>query len=223
MVDYMEAIKRPFTDLKKSGLAALLGLLPVVNFLSYGYFLECAKTSINKKIGLPEWINWKDKFIKGFLFFIIWAIYSLPLFALSILMLTKITNEVFKENYMQAMGAANPVAIISMMQNLFLNQNVIGIFIVVVIVGILINYLVPMALMSYIVNNNFKEAFNFGEVFKRITKKQYLIAWLVVTAYSILIKSIGNFMPFIGGAIALALTGITSYIIFGSVYKEIKV
>src|SRR3989338_4250350 len=84
MVDYIEAIKKPFSDLKKSGLAVLFGLFGMIIFIPYlfnfGYFLECAKNSSKKE--LPEWGNYWEKFVRGFFLFLIFFIYAIPLLIL---------------------------------------------------------------------------------------------------------------------------------------------
>ncbi len=224
MVDYIEAIKRPFSDLKKSGLAALLIWIPIVNFLSYGYFLDCAKTSIENKKELPEWgSNWREKFVRGLLYLVIRVIYMLPLFIISVFVLVRIAGELTKDNYLQAVGTGNPVAIFSVVADLLLEPGIIGILIFAAIIGIIISYFVPMAVIMYTINWRFKEAFNFKEISKRVLTKQYLIAWLVVAIYSMLVIGIGGFIPFVGGIIAMTLVGITNYTIFGSIYNEIKV
>jgi len=61
MVDYKGAIKRPFSDFKNLSIAALMYLVPFVNFVTSmtfgtGYTLKCAKTAKKKK--LPEWKDW---------------------------------------------------------------------------------------------------------------------------------------------------------------------
>jgi len=89
MVNYTEAIKRPFTDGKKFLIGVLLNILPIVNLLVVGYTLECAKSAMKKKYKLPEWENWGDYFVKGLLATIIGFIYMIP--ALMLLLIGFIT------------------------------------------------------------------------------------------------------------------------------------
>jgi len=42
MVDYGEAIKRPFSDVKKLLIGIVIQLIPIVNFMAIGYQLKCA-------------------------------------------------------------------------------------------------------------------------------------------------------------------------------------
>lgn len=78
MVDYGEAIKRPFSDVKKLLIGIAIQLIPIVNFMVIGYQLKCARYAMNKKYELPEWTEWKDLFINGLKVWIICIVYLLP-------------------------------------------------------------------------------------------------------------------------------------------------
>ena len=39
MVDYVKAIKRPFSDITKLVIGILLHFIPIVNFINFGYGL----------------------------------------------------------------------------------------------------------------------------------------------------------------------------------------
>jgi len=223
MVDYIEAIKRPFSDIKKSGLAALLVWIPIINFLTYGYFLDCAKLSLSKKRELPEWSNLGDKFVKGLLFIAIKILYGIPLIIIIIVMMMNFVGEMFQENFLSVISSRDPNAIITIINSLFLDPNVVGILIAAIIIGILISYVIPMASIMYVVNWKFKDAFDFKTVFKKVMTKEYFSAWIVVAVYSVLLMSVGSLIPLVGGLIATTLIGITSYTIYGEVYKEIRV
>ena len=58
-MEYEKAVKRPFTDLNKFLIGVLLLIVPFLNLITglfvRGYSLECAKSSMKKKFGLPEW------------------------------------------------------------------------------------------------------------------------------------------------------------------------
>lgn len=223
MVDYIEAIKRPFSDLRKSGLAALFIWIPIVSFFSLGYFLECAKTSSKNKRELPEWENYKEKFIKGFLYMIISLIYALPLIGVFSILFIKFVDTLFIKNSIQVLTTGDLTRIMPAIINLFLTPEIIGYIIAALVLGFIAAYLVPMALILYTLNEKFSYAFNFREIFKRVLTKKYAFAWAVAGIYYTLLNSILGFVPFVGGIIASALGGITSYTIYGSVYREIKV
>ena len=49
VANFGEAIKRPFTDLKILLIGIVLSIIPIVNWFTFGYFLECARTTGKKK------------------------------------------------------------------------------------------------------------------------------------------------------------------------------
>ena len=84
MVNYGQALKRPFTNIGRLVILFILYLIPIVNFIAFGYFLECAKIAKEKK--LPELKNYGSLFVRGLLSLIIGLIYFLP--ALIIMVIT---------------------------------------------------------------------------------------------------------------------------------------
>ena len=233
MVDYIEAIKKPFTDLKKSGLAVLFGLFGMIIFIPYlfnfGYFLECAKNSSKKE--LPEWGNYWEKFVRGFFLFLIFFIYAIPLLILLVFLLIKFTTGLIGsgERYVETIATGNPVLILNFMTKLFSDLDVRYLVIIGILLGVLILYLIPMAMLFYITNWQFKDAFELKSIFRKAFTKKYLSAWLVANIYTSLLGGISTlfgFIPFFGGIVAIILSvlgGITSYTIYGNIYKEIKV
>jgi hypothetical protein len=64
---------------KKVAIGGVVTLVPIVNFATLGYSLEVTRRVItNDPKPLPEWDNFGDKFVKGFLVFVIGFVYSLP-------------------------------------------------------------------------------------------------------------------------------------------------
>lgn len=61
-------------------IGGLLGLVPILNFVIYGYMLEVIKnTSEDRELPLPTWEDFGGKFMKGLMIAIAGLIYSLPL------------------------------------------------------------------------------------------------------------------------------------------------
>ncbi len=64
-------------------IGGILGLIPIVNFVVYGYQLEVIKNvSQDQDLPLPDWDDFGGKFIKGLMVAIASFIYSLPLIIL---------------------------------------------------------------------------------------------------------------------------------------------
>ena len=79
MVNYEEALKKPFTELGKLVLGIILSIVPIVNWIAQGFIIECSglgKIKPSKK--MPEWKDLPDLFVKGFLSYLIIFIYAIP-------------------------------------------------------------------------------------------------------------------------------------------------
>ena len=55
MVNYVEAMKKPFSDLKTLGIGAVIGAIPLVNLLISGYAVKTAQDVMSKKNKLRAW------------------------------------------------------------------------------------------------------------------------------------------------------------------------
>jgi len=208
MVDYTDAIKRPFSDFKKLLLGLVFSIIPIVNFISLGYQLECSK-NINKN--LPEWKEYGMLFVRGLSAIIIWIIYSIPVMViffliagdalLSLANLSDFNNEVFLADLLKNVGLG---------------------LIAIVIVGIIIAYIGYYAIINYARNYRFKDAFDFSNIFLHAFTKEYFFGWIIGGIYSMILGIIGSLIPFIGPGIAGFISGVTFLTILGSVYKKIN-
>ena len=180
MVNFGEAIKRPFQDFKKLGIGALMYMIPwvsiITGFFSSGYGLECAKTAIKKKPNLPEWSDWGNLWIRGFLMFLISVIYFLPLALLSVLfigpLILKIMGGILSSNpetFIEGLGSAgNTLAFLGLL-------------------AVLIVYVLPMAIMFFVEKWNFSDAFKIGDIFKKAFTSKYFVAWIILIVYAMVI------------------------------------
>jgi len=217
MVDYNNAIKRPFSDIRKLSIGALMYLIPLVNiitgFFGSGYNLNCAKTAMRNDKNLPEWKNFWTLFINGFLVFIITLIYIIPLIVVSIF----------------TVGSAIFSLIVGNIQNL----GTIGIgLIIFFIVALLTFYILPMAILFFVDKGRFGAAFRFFEILRKSFSGNYFVAWLLTALYFLLVSVVAAIIntltaitivvPFIVNAYVSIILGITGFTIFGEVYSEIK-
>ncbi|PIU72337.1 hypothetical protein COS79_03460 [Candidatus Woesearchaeota archaeon CG06_land_8_20_14_3_00_33_13] len=225
MVNFGEAIKRPFQDFKKLGIGALMYMIPwvsiITGFFSSGYGLECAKTAIKKKPNLPEWSDWGNLWIRGFLMFLISVIYFLPLALLSVLfigpLILKIMGGILSSNpetFIEGLGSAgNTLAFLGLL-------------------AVLIVYVLPMAIMFFVEKWNFSDAFKIGDIFKKAFTSKYFVAWIILIVYAMVIGLIISSLAAVTTItviIPLILMGfwnmtltITAMTVFGEVYSEIK-
>lgn len=77
---FKEAIKRPFSSPVRLVWAVVLFVLPIVNFIYFGYLYECIRTS--QKKDLPEFKHYWRLFVTGFKMFIISLLYTIPIYIL---------------------------------------------------------------------------------------------------------------------------------------------
>lgn len=226
MVNFGEAIKRPFQDFKKLGIGALMYMIPflsiVTQFFSSGYSLECAKTAMKKDYKLPEWADWGNLWVKGFLYFLIGVIYSIPL--VIILMIT--VGTALFASFLTAFSGSSPQALVS-------SFGAVGsTLILLFLVGLLTIYITPMAIMLFVDKGRFSEAFKLGIVFKKAFTSKYFVAWIILIIYSLIIAMVAGLLsvittitvilPLIIIGFMNMILAITYMTVLGEVYSELK-
>ncbi|MBU4202008.1 MAG: DUF4013 domain-containing protein [Candidatus Altiarchaeales archaeon] len=200
MVDFTRAIKRPFADLTKFIIGAVLSIIPIVNILAMGYELKCAKSAMKGDYKLPEWTEWGDLFMKGLTLVVILVIYSVTVLIIPILLVV-----------MWQMGVLGSSALEGVVMVILGSFAVLGI------------YVLPSVIMSFVANDfKFGAAFKVGEIVKKTLNKDYFVTWLVVGVYSITLTIVLSFIPLLGTAIASFATGVTSMTAFGELYPKLK-
>ncbi len=176
--------------LKKVLLGGLWILLVVTGPAAMGYFLEVIrKVAWRQETPLPEWSDFGDKWIKGFLFFIIAFIYSLPG---TIIMLIG-----FVPVFMAAMTGSERGAGVA----------VGGMFLFMFLAGlwyILVAIIFPAVSIQYALYGNFGAAFQFSQIMNIITKDigAYIMAIIAYIAAAFL-ASLPSVIPLIGSIISL--------------------
>jgi len=209
LLNYIEAIKRPFQDIKKLIIGIIIMIIPIVSIIGYGYLLECAKTGLKKKKKMPEWKNFWHLFIKGLGMILIGLVYSIPI----LLLLAWIIGSAILVGGLAIL--ANVPALIAMIL-----AAGVGVVILLAIVAVLISVLTSAAVIRYAMKGNIKAAFDFSEIFKKALTGEYIIAWIVATFYSVLIAVVLSFIPIVGSGVAAFISGVTMYTILAEAYKK---
>ena len=232
-IEIVQTFKRPFTDVKKLLIGILLSVVPVVNFITLGYFLECSGVKKSKP-GLPEWKNFGKLFVNGFFVFVIGLLYLVPavlvLFlvtgaALASLVATYVGGVIPPELIEGiAEGTTDPAVLESIIQNNW--QAAIPTLVaaapfllVVIALSILAKYLIPVAALRFFETGEFKEAFNIRHIAKKAFTVKYLLAVVVAVLVGIVIGTVLSFIPIVGGSAAAFIIGVISYTLFGAAYK----
>ena len=225
MVNFGEAIKMPFQDFKKLGIGSLMYMIPLVNivtsFFASGYGLECAKTAMKKKSKLPEWADWGNLWIRGFLSLLISIIYFIPLMILSVLFVGPLVLKM-----MGGILSSNPETFLESLGSTGSAIAFLGLF------ALLIAYMLPMAIMFFVDKWNFGDAFKVGAVFKKACTSKYFVAWIILVVYAMVVGWIVALLAAATAVIVIIplivmgfwnmILTITAMTIFGEVYSEIK-
>ncbi|MCK5706488.1 MAG: DUF4013 domain-containing protein [Candidatus Aureabacteria bacterium] len=161
-VDIKKALTYPFSDEKwivKLIIGGLISLVPVLNFLSFGYIMRILKeTSEGKEPKLPEWGDWENLFKEGAFGFLILLAYGI------------------------AMG------ILFIFVGIFCNIPFIGFFfkLIYYVLNILMIFLFPawtmLSLIKYMSSKKIGDAFDFKYNYEKIANNinEYGIAIFVI-------------------------------------------
>lgn len=239
MVKYGDALKKPFTDLKKLIIGILLHIIPIVDFtIVYGFQMECSGLGKNKPSKqMPKWKEWKYLFMKGLGAVGIKIVYMLPAIILigigimiaAIDIIQMIAENITPEIFYQISN--NPVAA-EMFGQVFWMKNgfsiiatilkISPIFIAGGILFLLAKFLSPLAILNYLKKRKFSAAFEFGTILKKAFTMKYILSCLALLAVAVVLGSILLFIPFIGMPALAFMIGVMGYSLFGQVYKETK-
>ncbi len=234
MVDYEQAIRKPFTDTTKLLTGIILSIIPILNFtLVKGFAIECSGLGkARKSAKMPEWKNWWDLFVKGLLAVTIGFIYMIPAIAIFtvaagfffVSMFSGFTGGLSSE----MMGDSQAGEVIS--QTIQNNWSAIfpamleaaPIFLAGALLALIAAYLTPMAVLNYIKKNKFSQAFALREVTHKCFNAEYFVAFLVVAVVSIMAGLVLAWIPILGIGIFNFVIGVFSFTVFGEVYRKIK-
>src|SRR3989344_3242689 len=204
-MDYQQAIKKPFSDIKKLVIGIVLNIIPIVNFISMGYILETASLTLSKKNNLPEWKDWWNLFVHGLLGAIIGLIYMLPALVVGIVAVgSGVLAGLVTGSVLEGIETGGPT--------------LIGAIVLVLAVA----YIAPLATLLYVKKWKFGDAFNFKEIFKKMLTPKYAVAWLVTFVISIAAVGILSIIPFVGSEIGSFIAGIIGVTIIAQAYNEIR-
>jgi len=231
MVDYGLAFKRPFMDMKTlsigAGLYLLVTVLLLVPFIGWlaamalglvlnGYMLLCAKTIMDKKKDLPEFKNYGGLFVQGLIFTVITLIYLIPALVIGIV----VGGVAFMT------GVTTGGSLLSIFGGLGLS------LMLFVLVILLTFYVLPVAIMNYAKTGKFNSAFQFAHVFRKAFTGTYFVPWFIAGVYIFALMAVAGMielllaitivLPFVIGAVASFMLGVTVYSLLAQAVNETK-
>jgi hypothetical protein len=235
-IDFVEALKRPFSDIRKFLIGAILGIIPFVNFTVIGYTLTSTgftKEGV-KKDSLPEWENYGDLFKKG----LVAAIIGIILFLPAVLVLLGTVGGVAVSPAMSLIFGGIPMEtwdklaagqITDMqIQDWFaqnwtqfipLFTNAVPFLILGALLAAVAYYVMPAALLGWLKEDRFGAAFSW-KALRITTTLDYLVNWLIVGFLGGIVSSLLGWVPFIGMGITMYARGVFSYTVYSEIYDR---
>lgn len=207
MMDFETAIKKPFSNVTKLIIGCALNILPIVNFLAYGYILQTANYTANNNNKLPEWEKWGDLFVKGLLGAVISIIYGIPLIVIALIGFAATIG--LGDGFTQMLTG-----------NLSGLASLGAIFVILAILGVLLAYILPAVLAIYALTWNFSDAFKFGDIFKKAFTATYFVPWIVGAVICLILTFVLGFIPIVGTAIGSFIGYLMLFTLVAETFKK---
>lgn len=219
MVDYVESIKRPFSDLGKLVLGIILSIIPIVNFIFIGWLLDVAKSAMRKDMKLPEFKDLGGLFVNGLLTFIIGFVYMLVVIIIGAI--AGVVGGAFSVAGLMSGGAFGIFGAIA-------SLGAVGI--VLVILEIVFGLMMIAAVLTYADTKDLGSAFNFGAIAKRAFKGQFILNWILTAVIGgvigwliILVLALLSIPGMIIGMMLVSyIVGVFSFTALGQTYAETR-
>lgn len=215
-MDFGKSFTYPFEDqrwLNKTLIGAIVWAVPIVNFAIGGYLIDLLKNILRgDALPLPEWSDFGDKWVRGFLLFLASLVYAIPLLVLSCIPMVLF----FVPAYSSEGDLQNTLfAVLTGVGGLFAC--------LIALYSLLLTFIYPAVYIHYARIGTFGAFFEFGNIFKivRADLGKYLVAWIlsIVAALVVglvigLVSTLLSFIPCIGWAIAWILGAVAGVYVF---------
>ncbi len=198
MVDYLDNIKKPFSDVKTLLIGTILLIIPIVNLLVSGYVLKVAEDTIKGKNKLREFaisdiVEYIVKFVFSAIIGIVYMIVPLVIIGIGV-------GGAFVSMLSDPLALADPMAATELIMNSLAAG---GIFIAIgAILMLIAAILLPMAIMKWLKAGSLGAAFNIADVAKNALTANYLITLVVAIVYSIVVSIVA---ALIAGLLAITV------------------
>jgi hypothetical protein len=221
-MDIGRSFKYMFEDegwISKVLIGGILGIIPIVNFVVYGYFLDVIRNVAGgQELPLPSWDDFGGKFMKGLMVFLASLIYALPIIVLSILLaiVTAVLGAGASSSSRDASGAAGGLIGVC----LLVYYCVIFLYSLIVY-----GFLFVPALMRYADNGQFGVFFQFGQNWGIVSPNLggYIVMILVAIVAAIAAEIVGTIACGIGLLFTMFWAYLVSGHLMGQYWKESKV
>lgn len=207
MVEYFEALKRPFEDARKLIIGIILSIIPIVNFIFYGYLLDVAETGMRKQKKLPEFEGFGRLFVNGFKMLLIGIVYLIPVaLVMGILFFTGLATVPSMESLTSASLSALGGFGLS--------------FIVTAIVALVFGYLSTGAVLRFAEKKELSAAFELKEIADKVFTGTFFVGWLITVVLAGAISVVLGLIPVVGTLFTVYISGVFGYTALGQAYSE---
>jgi hypothetical protein len=215
MMDIGKSFSYLFEDdewLTKLLLGAVVSAVPILNFAWTGYTIDILRNVMNGvAFPMPDWSDFGDKFVKGFLVWLAGFIYSLP--ALLVICLPMGWLIVFPATSESTNTADTLAAIFTG----------VGILLLCILILYLLalSFYFPAVFINFARKGTFGSCFEVSEIIKIVSRNssKYLTAWLVTLVAGIVV---GILMSVVGAIFAaiICIGWLITWVVtaLGSVY-----
>lgn len=221
------AIKLPFTDMKKlvigsviaiisyllgayfaPGNVAIFMIVPIVYFFVSGFQIEAAKKAFKGKFELPEWKGFGSLWTNGLKIFVITMIYLVP--ANIVLWLSGVEK---------VMSSVDPS---QLKDALMSSPGTIGYLIIGGLLTLLTLYILPAAQLAFAKTGSLRDGFRVGNAFRKAFSGKYFINIILLGIYSMIVTIILSLIPYAGYPISQYIVGVTWFTGLAEVYAKLK-
>lgn len=182
-----DSLQYPFKDWKKMILLGILLMIPIVNFIGFGYYLRILKSTFTGLNGLPNFKNVGELFIDGLkviLICIIYFILPLVFYILSLVFATSVFNY---------------LPILTGISGIF--------FLLACILAVVSSIFLYMGIANFAYEGELVAALKYSEIFgiiKAVGLGKYILWWVVLT---IIVTVLGLIIGLVGGILLYFLLG----------------
>lgn len=224
MINFLEAVKRPFADCKALVLGIVIGALPLVNFLLLGFGLGEAERTLHGRRKAMNWWDMCNILYKSTAAFAISVFYFSPVIMAAIFFLgpfiVELSSIINESGLIQlalwgsspfelakiSMDAVNQISIL-VSENIFL-------IVPIVFLALLFYYILPFALINFVREEKAIEAFN-SKIVRKALKPEFFFYWFLFHLYLFVLSaflSLFFFLPLIN----FLLGGFILFVYFSS-------
>jgi hypothetical protein len=203
----------PFQDkswLSKLLIAALISLVPILNFALVGWMVNIAKRVMDHELEeLPGWDDFGKKWMGGLYYAVAGFIYSLPVLLVSCIMFIisfgssfALSQQNSSENFGNAVMAGGGVLAFCLIC-------------LVILYGLVLSVLMPALLIHYAKEDNFGSLFKLGVVYGKVRENAgaFFTAWVVMLVFGFVaglalggVNAILSFIPCIGTVLGVIIS-----------------